>query len=128
MFGYTGIYTQYLVRESSPVMDSRMASCRPAFWKWEKKCLGLKVWFPFSTTKWGHSCNIYKYIFLLWNFMRFGAGNFKARTFFSHFQNAGRQDATRESITGDDSLTEYCVLIYQSICTDIYYWAWIHFY
>ena len=33
--------------------------------------------------------------------------NFKARTFFSHFQNVGRQDATRESITGDDSLTEY---------------------
>ena len=47
-------------------------------------------------------------------------------TFFSHFQNAGRQDATRESITGDDSLTEYCVLIYQSIYTDIYYWAWTH--
>ena len=37
------------------------------------------------------------------------AGNFKAWTFFSHFQNAGRQDATRESITGDDSLTEYCL-------------------
>ena len=31
------------------------------------------------------------------------AGNFKARTFFSHFQNAGRQDATRDSITGDES-------------------------
>ena len=53
--------------------------------------------------------------------------NFKARTIFLDFQNAGRQDATRESITGDDSLTEYCVLIYQSIYTDIYYWAWTHF-
>ena len=31
----------------------------------------------------------------------------KARTIFVHFQNAGRQDATRESITEDDSLTEY---------------------
>ena len=36
-----------------------------------------------------------------------GAGNFKARTIFFDFQNAGRQDARWESITGDDSLTEY---------------------
>ena len=35
------------------------------------------------------------------------AGNFKARTIFFDFQNAGRQDARWESITGDDSLTEY---------------------
>ena len=35
--------------------------------------------------------------------------NFMAWTIFFDFQNAGRQDATRESITGDDSLTEYCV-------------------
>ena len=53
--------------------------------------------------------------------------NFKAWTIFFDFQNAGRQDATRESITGDDSLTEYRVLIYRSICTDIYYWAWTSF-
>ena len=38
--------------------------------------------------------------------------NFKARKIFFDFQNAGRQDATRESIMGDDSLTEYYVLIY----------------
>ena len=38
-----------------------------------------------------------------------GAGNFKAWTFFSHFQNAGRQGATRETITGVHSLTEYSV-------------------
>ena len=30
--------------------------------------------------------------------------NFKARRIFFDFQNTGRQDATRESITGDDSL------------------------
>ena len=47
--------------------------------------------------------------------------NFKAWTIFFDFQNAGRQDATRESITGDDSLTEYCVWIYQGIYTDIYH-------
>ena len=29
------------------------------------------------------------------------------------FHNAGRQDAMRESIAGDDSLIEYCVLIFQ---------------
>ena len=45
--------------------------------------------------------------------LRSGEPNFnfkahvKARTIFVHFQNAGRQDATRESITEDDSLTEY---------------------
>ena len=31
----------YLV-QSSPVMDSRVASCRPAFWKWEKNVQALK--------------------------------------------------------------------------------------
>ena len=35
--------------------------------------------------------------------------NFMAWTIFFDFQNAGRQDATRESITGDDSLIEYWV-------------------
>ena len=39
----------------------------------------------------------------------FGEPNFKAWTIFFDFQNAGRQDATRETITGDDSLSEYCV-------------------
>ena len=29
--------------------------------------------------------------------------------YFLHFQNAGRQDATRETITGVHSLTEYSV-------------------
>ena len=38
-----------------------------------------------------------------------GAGNFKTLTFFSHFQNAGRQGTTRETITGVHSLTAYCV-------------------
>ena len=46
---------------------------------------------------------------------------------FFYFQNDERQDTTRRSITGKDSLTDYCVLIYQSIYTDIYYWAWTHF-
>ena len=45
--------------------------------------------------------------------------NFKARTIFFDFQNAGRQDATRETITGDDSQTEYCVWIYLRILTDV---------
>ena len=35
--------------------------------------------------------------------------NFKAWTIFFYFQNEGRQDATRETIRGDDSLTECCV-------------------
>ena len=41
---------------------------------------------------------------------------------FFQFQNAGRQRAT-----GDDSLTDYCVKIYQSISTDIYHRPRTHF-
>ena len=41
--------------------------------------------------------------------------------YFFQFQNAGRQGATRETITVDDFLTEYCVWIYQRIGTDIYH-------
>ena len=37
------IYTQYLIREWTPVMVSRVAPYRPAFWKMEKYCPGLKV-------------------------------------------------------------------------------------
>ena len=33
--------------------------------------------------------------------------NFKARTIYFDFQNVGRQDATRESITGDYSLCRF---------------------
>ena len=36
------IYLQYSVRESSPVMDSRVASCRPAFWKSKNIVRALK--------------------------------------------------------------------------------------
>ena len=36
------INTQYSVSELSPVIDSRVASCRPAFWKWEKNVQALK--------------------------------------------------------------------------------------
>ena len=36
------IYTQYSVRESSPVMDSRVASCRPAFLKSKNIVRALK--------------------------------------------------------------------------------------
>ena len=32
------IYTEYSVREWTPVMVSRVASYRPAFWKWRKYC------------------------------------------------------------------------------------------
>ena len=41
----------------------------------------------------------------------------QARTIhvFLHFQNAGRQGATRETITGAHSLIKRCVLIYQSL-------------
>ena len=46
-----------------------------------------------------------------------GEPNFKARTIFFHFQNAGRQDATRGPITGIHSLTEYCVRVHLSIST-----------
>ena len=49
----------------------------------------------------------------------------RPRYYFS-LQNAGRRDARPESITGDDSLTELSVLIYQSIYTMIYFWAGIH--
>ena len=34
--------TQYSVREWTPVMVSRVAPCRPAFWKWEKNVQALK--------------------------------------------------------------------------------------
>ena len=34
--------TQYSVREWTPVMVSRLAPCRPAFWKWEKNVRALK--------------------------------------------------------------------------------------
>ena len=37
------IYTQYSIREWTPVMVSRVAPYRPAFWKMEKYCPGLKV-------------------------------------------------------------------------------------
>ena len=50
--------------------------------------------------------------------------NFKACTIFFDFQNAGRQEVTLESITGDDSLTEYCVWIYQSIYGNSHFAFW----
>ena len=39
------IYTQYSLSESSPVMDSRVASCRPAVWKSKKIVQALKFGF-----------------------------------------------------------------------------------
>ena len=36
------IYTPYSDRKSSPVMDSRVASYRPAFWKWKNIVQALK--------------------------------------------------------------------------------------
>ena len=36
------IYTPYSVRESSPVMDSRVASYRPTFWKSKNIIRALK--------------------------------------------------------------------------------------
>ena len=41
------INTQYSVSESSPVMDSRVASCRPAFWKSKNIVRALKFGFHF---------------------------------------------------------------------------------
>ena len=38
--------------------------------------------------------------------------NIQARTIFFHFQNAGRQGTTRETITGVHLLTEYSVKIH----------------
>ena len=53
-------------------------------------------------------------------FSRNGWGpNFQAWTIFLYFQNAGRQGATRETITGVHSLTEYCVQIHLRISTDV---------
>ena len=37
------IYTEYSVREWTPVMVSCVAPCRPAFWKWRKYCPGQDV-------------------------------------------------------------------------------------
>ena len=76
--------------------------------------------FPFLITD-RYNRNVFGYDHRLYHWSREAKGlpNFKAWTFFSNFQNAGRQDATRGSITGGDSVIEYCVLIYQSIYTDI---------
>ena len=45
------IYTQYSVSESSPVMDSRVASCRPAFWKSKNIVRALKFGSPRERTQ-----------------------------------------------------------------------------
>ena len=41
--------------------------------------------------------------------------------YFLHFQNAGRQGATRETILGVHSLTQYSVQIHLRISTDVYH-------
>ena len=59
---------------------------------------------------------ISKILYLIWKINAENWGpNFMARTIFFDFQNAGRQDATRESIIGDDSLIEYWVIWYESL-------------
>ena len=63
---YALIYQHTILGEGIVSRDGLPHGVLPSgILKMRKKCLGLKVWFPFSTTKWGHSCNIYKYIFLL---------------------------------------------------------------
>ena len=41
-------YTEYSVKEWTPVMVSRVAPCRQAFWKWRKYCPGLDFRLPMT--------------------------------------------------------------------------------
>ena len=79
--------------ETLDTLDGHSFTIQSVFKKHSQKCHILRI----EIIKWKAE----------WN--RFGRGpNFKAWTIFLHFQNAGRWDAKRESIAGDDFLSGFC--------------------